>query len=124
MGYTEARVKGENMRQVVKAQACIRALQRAGFVIDRQKGSHITLIRDQEDMPYGRTTIPNHNKPLNPAHCARSLKTQPGSLLALTAQSGSPRQSHDGQRDKVLSGVLKAKVQRVVSLSLVHFRRV
>jgi len=48
---------------VVKGRECIRALQRGGFVIDRQKGSHVTLIRDQ---PFARTTVPNHNKPLKP----------------------------------------------------------
>ena len=48
---------------VVKGRECIRALQRGGFVIDRQKGSHITLIRDD---PFARTTVPNHNKSLKP----------------------------------------------------------
>ena len=61
---------------VVKAADCIRALQRAGFVIDRQKGSHVTLIRDSEDMPHARTTplspiTTNHS---NPARCARLSK--------------------------------------------------
>lgn len=46
---------------VVKGRECIRALQRAGFYIDRQKGSHITMMRDE---PFGRATVPNHNKPL------------------------------------------------------------
>ncbi len=31
---------------VVKGRECINALQRGGFVIDRQKGSHIIPIRD------------------------------------------------------------------------------
>jgi predicted RNA binding protein YcfA (HicA-like mRNA interferase family) len=48
---------------VVKGRECIRALQRGGFIIDRQKGSHVTLIRDH---PFARTTVPNHNKPLKP----------------------------------------------------------
>jgi len=34
-------------------------LQRSGFVIDRQAGSHITLIRDN---PPGRVTVPNHKE--------------------------------------------------------------
>lgn len=46
---------------VVTGRDCIRALQRAGFVIDRQKGSHVTLIRDD---PRARTTVPNHRKNL------------------------------------------------------------
>ena len=41
------------------ARDCIRALQRIGFVIDRQAGSHITLIRDN---PPGRVTVPNHKE--------------------------------------------------------------
>lgn len=48
---------------VVKGRECIRALERAGFVVDRQRGSHITLIRDN---PFARATVPNHNKPLKP----------------------------------------------------------
>ncbi len=43
----------------VSARECIRALQRIGFVIDRQVGSHITLIRDS---PPGRVTVPNHKE--------------------------------------------------------------
>lgn len=43
----------------LSARDCIRALQRIGFVIDRQAGSHITLIRDN---PPGRVTVPNHKE--------------------------------------------------------------
>jgi predicted RNA binding protein YcfA (HicA-like mRNA interferase family) len=46
---------------VVNARECIRALQKAGFVIDRQSGSHITLIRGD---PPARATVPNH-KPIS-----------------------------------------------------------
>jgi predicted RNA binding protein YcfA (HicA-like mRNA interferase family) len=42
---------------VVGGRECIRALQRAGFEIDRQKGSHVTLIRDT---PFAHVTVPNH----------------------------------------------------------------
>jgi predicted RNA binding protein YcfA (HicA-like mRNA interferase family) len=56
---------------VVNGRECIRALQRGGFVMDRQKGSHITLIRDN---PFARATIPNHNKPLKPG-TLRSILT-------------------------------------------------
>jgi predicted RNA binding protein YcfA (HicA-like mRNA interferase family) len=48
---------------VVKGRECIRALQRGGFVFDRQKGSHVTLIRES---PFARATVPDHNKPLKP----------------------------------------------------------
>ena len=43
----------------ISARECIRALQRVGFVIDRQAGSHITLIRSD---PPGRITVPNHKE--------------------------------------------------------------
>jgi len=43
----------------ISARDCIRVLQRIGFVIDRQAGSHITLIRDN---PRGRVTVPNHKE--------------------------------------------------------------
>ena len=46
---------------VVKARECIRALERAGFVFDRQEGGHVTLIRGN---PFARVTIPQHNKTL------------------------------------------------------------
>jgi predicted RNA binding protein YcfA (HicA-like mRNA interferase family) len=39
---------------VVNGRECIEALQRVGFVINRQKGSHVTMIRDN----------PNHRKEL------------------------------------------------------------
>lgn len=44
---------------VVSAQECIKALSKVGFEIKRQKGSHITLIRDS---PHARVTIPNHKE--------------------------------------------------------------
>jgi predicted RNA binding protein YcfA (HicA-like mRNA interferase family) len=43
----------------VSARECIRVLQRIGYVIDRQAGSHITLIRED---PSGRVTVPNHKE--------------------------------------------------------------
>ncbi len=42
---------------VVHARDCIKVLQRVGFTVSRQNGSHITLHRDN---PAGRTTVPNH----------------------------------------------------------------
>jgi predicted RNA binding protein YcfA (HicA-like mRNA interferase family) len=35
----------------------IKALQRIGFVIQRQRGSHIILLRDS---PFARVTVPNY----------------------------------------------------------------
>ncbi len=51
-------------RPVVTAPKAIRALERAGFVLDRQKGSHKTF-RHPDD---GRSvTVPDHgSRPLKP----------------------------------------------------------
>jgi predicted RNA binding protein YcfA (HicA-like mRNA interferase family) len=35
----------------------VKALQRVGFVVQRQRGSHIVLRRDT---PFARVTVPNH----------------------------------------------------------------
>jgi predicted RNA binding protein YcfA (HicA-like mRNA interferase family) len=44
---------------VVSGQECIKALLKLGFYIARQRGSHITLRRDQ---PYGKVIVPNHKE--------------------------------------------------------------
>jgi predicted RNA binding protein YcfA (HicA-like mRNA interferase family) len=44
---------------VVSARECIDALEKVGFSISRQRGSHITLHRTD---PPGRVTIPNHQE--------------------------------------------------------------
>jgi predicted RNA binding protein YcfA (HicA-like mRNA interferase family) len=62
----------------ISACECIAALQRGGFVIDRQSGSHVTLIRAK---PYGRVTVPNHNKDLKPG-TLRSIIRQAGLTVA------------------------------------------
>jgi predicted RNA binding protein YcfA (HicA-like mRNA interferase family) len=48
-----------NKLPLIPGRECIRALQRGGFVIDRQRGSHITLIRDD---PFASVTVPNHKE--------------------------------------------------------------
>jgi predicted RNA binding protein YcfA (HicA-like mRNA interferase family) len=35
----------------------IKALQRIGFVVQRQRGSHVILRRES---PFGRVSVPNH----------------------------------------------------------------
>ncbi len=45
----------------VSGRECIAALRRGGFYIDRQSGSHVTLMRDD---PPARVTVPNHRKDL------------------------------------------------------------
>lgn len=42
---------------VVSGSECIKALEKIGFVVQRQKGSHITLVRQD---PATQVTIPNH----------------------------------------------------------------
>jgi predicted RNA binding protein YcfA (HicA-like mRNA interferase family) len=55
---------------VVSAAACIKALEKAGFQVMRQRGSHITLKRSD---PPGRVTIPNH-KELKPGMLRRIIR--------------------------------------------------
>ena len=58
---------------VLSARECITALERAGFNVIRQRGSHITLRRDN---PPARVTVPNH----------KELKT--GMLRSVIRQAG------------------------------------
>ena len=44
---------------VISGADCVRALGKVGFVIYRQRGSHITVVRQN---PPGQTTIPNHKE--------------------------------------------------------------
>jgi predicted RNA binding protein YcfA (HicA-like mRNA interferase family) len=44
---------------VVSGAQCVRALEKAGFVFYRQRGSHITMVRQT---PPAQTTIPNHKE--------------------------------------------------------------
>ncbi|MBP0020315.1 MAG: type II toxin-antitoxin system HicA family toxin [Cyanobacteria bacterium SBLK] len=41
----------------VSGQECIKALAKIGFIVVRQKGSHVTLVRDD---PKSQVTVPNH----------------------------------------------------------------
>lgn len=43
----------------VSAKECSKALTRAGFHFDRQKGSHMIFKRDE---PYALVVIPNHKQ--------------------------------------------------------------
>ncbi len=42
---------------IVSGKQCVKALQKVGFVVYRQRGSHITLVRDN---PKTQLTVPNH----------------------------------------------------------------
>jgi predicted RNA binding protein YcfA (HicA-like mRNA interferase family) len=41
----------------ISGKDCIKALEKAGFFVKRQKGSHIILCRDE---PFAEVVIPNH----------------------------------------------------------------
>ena len=42
---------------VISGADCVKALEKIGFVVYRQRGSHVTVIRKD---PPAQTTIPNH----------------------------------------------------------------
>ncbi len=44
---------------VISGAECIKALEKVGFVVYRQRGSHIVLVRQ---MPPAQTTVPNHKE--------------------------------------------------------------
>lgn len=44
---------------VVSGAECIKALEKIGFAVQRQKGSHITLVSEN---PAIQVTIPNHRE--------------------------------------------------------------
>ena len=44
---------------VVSGAECVKALGKAGFIVYRQRRSHITLVRK---LPPAQTTIPNHKE--------------------------------------------------------------
>jgi predicted RNA binding protein YcfA (HicA-like mRNA interferase family) len=56
---------------VVNGPECIRALQKAGFVIKRQKGDHVIMKRVN---PPARVTVPNHRKDLKPGTLHEIIK--------------------------------------------------
>ncbi|UXE60352.1 MAG: type II toxin-antitoxin system HicA family toxin [Woronichinia naegeliana WA131] len=41
----------------ISGKDCIKALEKAGFFVKRQKGSHMILCRDE---PFAEVVIPNH----------------------------------------------------------------
>ncbi|MFQ5433071.1 MAG: type II toxin-antitoxin system HicA family toxin [Nitrospinota bacterium] len=42
---------------VISGRECVRALQKTGFTIKRQTGSHIIIRRDS---PFSQVVVPNH----------------------------------------------------------------
>lgn len=43
----------------ISGRECVKALQKAGFYVTRQKGSHINLRRDD---PSAKTVVPDHKE--------------------------------------------------------------
>jgi predicted RNA binding protein YcfA (HicA-like mRNA interferase family) len=56
---------------VVRPAAVVRALQRAGFVVARQSGSHQFLVNREDGR---RTTIAVHNRDMSPPMLRAVLK--------------------------------------------------
>ncbi|MCY7322793.1 MAG: type II toxin-antitoxin system HicA family toxin [Phormidesmis sp. CAN_BIN36] len=44
---------------IVSGADCVRALEKIGFVVDRQRGSHIILVRED---PRTTVSIPNYKE--------------------------------------------------------------
>lgn len=44
---------------VISGMECVRALVRIGFVVDRQRGSHIVLVREE---PRATVSVPDHKE--------------------------------------------------------------
>lgn len=43
----------------ISGRECVKALEKAGFQVARQRGSHIILRREE---PFGRVSVPNHSE--------------------------------------------------------------
>jgi predicted RNA binding protein YcfA (HicA-like mRNA interferase family) len=44
---------------IVSSRVCIKALERIGFKVIRQRGSHIMMVRDETDT---QVVVPNHKE--------------------------------------------------------------
>ncbi|HAN72871.1 MAG TPA: hypothetical protein DCQ51_22735 [Planktothrix sp. UBA8407] len=44
---------------IISGRECVRALEKAGFYIVRQRGSHISMFRDN---PVAQVVVPNHQE--------------------------------------------------------------
>lgn len=43
----------------ISARECVQALQRVGFLVRRQRGSHIIMRRDD---PFAQVVVPDHKR--------------------------------------------------------------
>ena len=57
---------------MVTSRQMVAALEKAGFVIDHQTGSHITLWRESDDQ---RVVVPFHNRDLGRGLTLRIIKS-------------------------------------------------
>ena len=57
---------------VINSRKLLRVLKRAGFVIDRQEGSHVSLVHPEH--PELTVTVPYHNKDLRKGTLHRILE--------------------------------------------------
>ncbi|MCV3212552.1 type II toxin-antitoxin system HicA family toxin [Plectonema radiosum NIES-515] len=44
---------------VISGAECVKALKKIGFVVNRQRGSHIILVREE---PKTTVSVPDHNE--------------------------------------------------------------
>jgi predicted RNA binding protein YcfA (HicA-like mRNA interferase family) len=44
---------------IISGKECVRALEKIGFYVAHQKGSHINLRREN---PFAKTVVPNHKE--------------------------------------------------------------
>lgn len=44
---------------VISGRLCIKTLKKAGFIELRQKGSHVSLVRDD---PFAQVVVPDHRE--------------------------------------------------------------
>jgi len=54
----------------ISGQACLKALEKIGFVLRRQRGSHLILQRKE---PFAQVSVPNH-KTLKPGTLRKIIK--------------------------------------------------
>jgi predicted RNA binding protein YcfA (HicA-like mRNA interferase family) len=44
---------------LISGKRCVKILEKFGFIVYRQRGSHVTLVREN---PAGQTTVPLHKE--------------------------------------------------------------
>ena len=48
-----------NRLPILSGRECVKALEKAGFYVLRQKGSHISLVHDD---PFAQVVVPDHRE--------------------------------------------------------------